>query len=356
LVRPIRPDRGGSLAVDAIQYAASGRGGVSARRARRPGALATIVSLNTALDRTVAIDRLAPGQVHVAREEVVVAGGKGLNVARVAAALGVPVRTLALVGGESGRQVRQLAAAEGLRVDWVRIAGETRTCTILVDRERRATVVNGRGPTVAAAEWQALAARLERRAAAGDAVVLTGSAPPGVPDDVYGRWIARLRALGASALLLDASGALLRHGVAAHPDVVKVNEAEFAAIAAGRGLTETARALVAAGVGLVVVTRGEAGALAFDAAGALAAAAPPVETVNATGSGDAFLAGLLLARHQGADVAGALALATAAASLNAAQLAPGVPGPEAVLALAGEVRVEPWSEGPDTTALRSQTP
>jgi 1-phosphofructokinase family hexose kinase len=314
--------------------------GVSGAAAR--AAAVTVVSLNTALDRTVSLDRLVPGAVHLAGSEGAVAGGKALNVARVAAALGLRVRILALVGGETGRQVRRLAAQEGLLARWVTTVGETRVCTILVDGENGATVVNGRGPEVRPEEVEALAERLWRRAAAGDTVVLTGSVPPGVPEDLYGEWVRRCRSLGAAEVVLDASGPRLTAGVAARPDVVKVNVHEFAVLAAGRDPLEAARDLVAAGVRLVVVTRGAHGAFAVSPQGAWLAEPPPVRAVNPTGSGDAFLAALLDARSRALDLPTALAWASAAGALNAAQLMPGVPDREAVRRAAEAARVRPW--------------
>lgn len=303
----------------------------------------TVVSLNTALDRTIELDRLSPGRVHVARREVAAAGGKGFNVARVLMRLGLPTRVLALAGGPTGHQVRTLARGEGIGATWLATVGETRTCTILVDPDQTATVVNGRGPAVSQAELEALAERLWRRAGVGDAIVLTGSLPPGAPDDLYGRWIERCRALGAAYVALDASGAALRLGATAGPDLVKVNDEEFAALAQGAPAHAAARKVMAGGVGRVVVTRGVAGAMAFGPDGAWACEALPVAAVNPTGSGDAFLAGLLAGWRRGCPWPAALALAAAAAGLNAAQLPAGVADAGAVAAAATQVRVRPWT-------------
>lgn len=311
----------------------------------------TVVSLNTALDRTIELDRLSPGQVHVAGREVAAVGGKGFNVARVLARLGVPTRVLAFAGGSTGRQIRALAREDGLRATWVTTVGETRTCTILVDPEHCATVVNGRGPRVTQAEFDALAERLWRRAGAGDAIVFTGSLPPGTPDDLYGRWTERCRALGAAFVALDASGACLRRGAAAGPDLVKVNEEEFAALAQGAPAHAAALQVMAGGVGRVVVTRGMSGAIAFGPDGAWSCEALPVAALNPTGSGDAFLAGLLAGWRWGRPWPAALALASAAAGLNAAQLAPGVADAGAVSAAASQVRVRPWAPPSETGPL-----
>lgn len=283
----------------------------------------TAVSLNTALDRTLRVERLRPGAVHVAAAECLGAGGKAVNVARALLALGVEARIVGLAGGAVGRSVRALARGEGLPARWFPTDGATRVCTIVVDPENGATVLNGRGPVVAPLAVISLEAYLFRRAARGDAIALTGSLPPGLPVDLYARWGDRCRALGAALVALDAHGAVLAAGLRSVPDVVKVNREEFARTAPGESLAGRARALLRSGVGLVVVTQGEDGAVAFAPDGAWRVPAARVAAVNPTGSGDVFLAGLLAGRAHGLPLSEALALAAAAAALNAARLGPG---------------------------------
>ncbi len=306
-------------------------------RTRRPAV--TAVSLNTALDRTLELTRLTPGRVHVTARELESAGGKAVNAARVLASLGLVARVVGLAGGAAGRRARALARAEGLRATWVATAGESRVCTVLVDPEHGATVINGRGPEVAASELAALERAALARAARGDALVLAGSLPPAVPEDVYAVWTRRARAAGAPLVALDAHGPPLAAALSAAPDIVKVNREEFAALGPDVSLAAIAGRLLAGGVGLVVVTQGSEGALAFTRDGVWRAEAARVRACNATGSGDAFLAALVAGRLEGRHVPEALALATAAGALNAERLEPGVPGRPQVEALAGRVDV-----------------
>jgi len=309
-----------------------------------------VVSLNTALDRTVRLSHLHVGEVHVAEQEVVVAGGKGFNVLRVALALGLRARFVALAGGQTGAQIRRLARTEGFRGTWLATAGESRTCTILADDEGNATVVNGRGPAVSRAEWEPALDILKQRARRREVAVFCGSVPPGVPADVYALWIHALRLAGVRATVVDASGAVLQAAVQAKPSVLKVNGTEFRAVTReGESPVAAARRLVKGGIGPVVVTMGRDGAFAVNAEGLWYAPALDVRTVNATGSGDAFLAGFLYGWGANGSVAQGLAWGTAAAALNTAQLAPGIPDQATVAQAAARVAI---SAGPGPNADR----
>ncbi len=316
----------------------------------RGAAQVTTVSLNTALDHTLRLGRLRPGTVHVVCEERLCAGGKAVNVARALNGFGQRVRVLGLAGGSTGQRVRAAARAERIAATWFATAGETRHCTIVADADGRATVLNGRGPAVARTELAPLEAALLDRAAQGDVIVLSGSLPPAVDPDLYGRWTTLCRAAGARLVVVDAHGPALAGALQATPDLVKVNAAEFALVAAGRPLAEAAPALVAAGVGTLVVTDGERGAVGVQRHGtALRVAAPPVRTVNPTGSGDVFLAGLLSALLDGMALGPALCLAVAAGALNAASLGPGPSEATAARTLAATLAARPLAEAAGDT-------
>src|SRR3954447_16596107 len=109
----------------------------------REASMILCVTPNTALARTLIVPRLRPCAVHGAQQVLAAAGGKGVNVARAARTLGAAARCLGPLGGSTGRMVAELAAREGLDGAWTWIAGETRTCTIVVDLAGGdATVIN----------------------------------------------------------------------------------------------------------------------------------------------------------------------------------------------------------------------
>src|SRR5262249_51167460 len=127
---------------------------------------------------------LEPGDVRRAASVRVVAGGKGINVARALSALGVEPRCMGPLGGASGRLLADLAAAEGLGAAWTWADVETRSCLILVDTQAgRATVVNEPGPRLSVDDWRRVRADVLEQAAAVRTVCLSGSLPPGVPPE-----------------------------------------------------------------------------------------------------------------------------------------------------------------------------
>lgn len=301
-----------------------------------------MVSFNTALDRTVQVGTFAPGTTHTAHEEIVRAGGKALNVARVARLLGMDVQVVGLVGGRTGEAVRALTAEEHIPATWVRTAGETRTCTIVVDGAGQATVVNGSGPATRPEEYEVMQRILDRHLVRGHTVVLAGSTPPGVPTGAYADIVRQGRRAGA-VTVVDASGERLRAAAAAAPTVLKVNGGEFAVLSEGDP-TRCASRLVEAGTSLVVVTLGAQGAVAFARDGSWRVLPTPIVPVNPTGAGDAFLGALLCGLSDGWPIARCLAYATAAAVVNTRQLAPGISDPEAVSRVAETVRTAPLRE------------
>ena len=143
------------------------------------------VATNASVDKLFEIERLVPGEIHRPRSFVVTPGGKGLNVARAAATLGADVTAVALLAGDAGRWVEAALAAEGVRgcFAWAS-SGDTRASLSVAERETgRLTEFYEDGAPISAEDWAALL--VAARAAMQGATWLTvsGSLPPGAPDD-----------------------------------------------------------------------------------------------------------------------------------------------------------------------------
>ncbi|TQM09419.1 1-phosphofructokinase family hexose kinase [Pseudonocardia kunmingensis] len=247
------------------------------------------VTLNAALDVTYDVDALVPHATHRVREVRTRAGGKGVNVARVLRALGHDVVVSGFAGGATGAAIRADLAAAGLPDALVPVAGESRrTVTVVAAADGDATLFNEPGPEVSDDEWAAFADRFAVLAAGADAVVLSGSLPPGVRPDAY----ARLVAATDARTVVDADGPVLAAALAARPDVVKPNAAELAAVAGAGDPREAAAWLRARGAGAVVASLGADGLLAVTADGAWRARPPRRVAGNPTGAGDACVAAL----------------------------------------------------------------
>ncbi|MGW5659683.1 1-phosphofructokinase family hexose kinase [Streptomyces sp. NPDC003758] len=252
------------------------------------------VTLNTALDITYRVRELRPHTSHRVTEVTERPGGKGLNVARVLAALGHQVTATGFAGGATGRSLReQLTRTHGLVDALVPVAGATRRTIAVVDRSTGDTTqLNEPGPLITPAEWSAFLEAYDDLVRSAAAVALCGSLPPGVPVGAYAHLVRTARAAGVP-VLLDTSGEPLRRGVAARPDIVKPNADELAELTGSHEPLQATRDARRRGAHTVVASLGAEGLLAVNTEGRWRAAPPRRLTGNPTGAGDSAVAGLL---------------------------------------------------------------
>lgn len=285
-----------------------------------------IASLNTAIERLLLVDKQQPGEVHRLLDDKTLAGGKGVNVARVMRQLRTHLPDapapllLGFLGGATGRLCRELLAEEALEGCWCDIAGSTRICEVVteVQAPERASVYNAVGPAITPDEHQALHRMLEQELPHASALVCTGSLAKNLLPDEYGRWITLARAAGVLSLL-DTHGTALLQSAGSLPDIIKINRDELrqASAASSRALPQ---AWLDQGVRCVIITNGHRPTLALTPDGNYEVSSPEVTTVSPVGSGDAYCAGLvtsLLARPQ-ARWTEHLTLAAACGAANAA--------------------------------------
>ena len=315
---------------------------------RHPAVLT--LTLNPALDHTIAVSGLKLGEVNRALNMQADVGGKGINVASCLADFGVPTAVSGLLGRDNAAQFEALFAAKQIDNRFHYLDGLTRINTKLVDRASGDTTdVNMPGPSLSAEGIAQATAHFE---ACLDAllpqagwVVLAGSLPPGWPADIYARLIGTVRQRGGR-VLLDASGAALSAAIAAGPDIAKPNRDELAelvghalqdldaVVAAGRSLLDKTPALRT-----LVVSRGGDGALFVNRDEAQLAHPAEIEPLSTVGAGDAMVAGILAATLERASLRRAAQLATAFSASKLARLGPHLPAPDEVRALAERIRI-----------------
>ncbi|WP_328362341.1 1-phosphofructokinase family hexose kinase [Streptomyces sp. NBC_00445] len=252
------------------------------------------VTLNTALDITYRVRALRPHTSHRVSEVTERPGGKGLNVARVLAALGHEVTVTGFTGGATGRVVQdRLTTTPGLVDALVPISGPTRRTIAVVDEQTGDTTqLNEPGPVITPAEWSAFQEAYEDLLPSASAVALCGSLPPGVPVGAYAGLIRDARAAGVP-VLLDTSGEPLRRGVAARPDLIKPNADELAELTGSHEPFRATQDARRRGAHAVVASLGPEGLLAVTPEGRWRAAPPAPVHGNPTGAGDSAVAGLL---------------------------------------------------------------
>ncbi|WP_327176474.1 1-phosphofructokinase family hexose kinase [Streptomyces sp. NBC_01335] len=257
------------------------------------------VTLNTALDVTYTVADLVPHGRHRVSDVVERPGGKGVNVARVLAALGHPTVVTGFAGGRTGALVRELLAPLGPEDALVPVAGGTRRTVTVVERSSgRTTRLDEPGPEVGPAEWAALLHTYEQLLGGATAVALCGSLPPGIHVGAYAHLVRRARAAGIP-VLLDTGGEPLRRGMAARPDFAKPNADELARLTGSREPVRAARDARRRGARSVVASLGADGLVAATEKGTWRAAPPSVVRGNPTGAGDSAVAGLLSGLAEG---------------------------------------------------------
>ncbi len=281
----------------------------------------TTVTMNASLDKLYKVGRLRDGTVMRVSEVSNTAGGKGLNVAKVAALLGEKVAATGFVGGFNGAHVRSLLAGSGVEDAFVESGVETRACINVIDGETGAsTEFLEPGPAVAPERYEEFIGRYRTLVVKSDAVTISGSLPSGAPDGFYGRLVEIARSAG-TPVILDTSGRLLREGVAARPTLVKPNREELAALtgrnlAAEAEIVESMRGLLGGGLPSIAVSLGAEGCLYACENGVFKGSVPGVRAVNPVGCGDSMVAAFAvgLARKLPPLETFRLALAVSAAS------------------------------------------
>ena len=306
------------------------------------------VTLNAAIDRTLQVPNFQRGQRHRASESLTLAGGKGINVARALKELGVPVVATGLAGGRTGTLIVEQLTAEGILNDFVRIGGESRTSTAVVDTTSGSyTEINEWGPHVTPAELEILLEKLHYLGQGADYVVFAGTLPRGVDRAFYGEAIRDLKRRGIQTML-DSEGEPLRLGTEAEPWLVSPNQPEAEGLV-GQELNDDEDFMMAVDA---IAERGAHNVLITQASGCVArfreerrtrrfrALSPRLEARSAVGSGDTLLAGLIAAKLDGRKLEDALAFAVAAGAVSTLQVGAGRFEPRDVARLAAQVQIE----------------
>ncbi|HEY5225127.1 MAG TPA: 1-phosphofructokinase family hexose kinase [Microbacteriaceae bacterium] len=274
------------------------------------------VTPNPAIDMTYHVDSFDRGQTLRVDTGISRAGGKGLNVARVARHVGGDAFALTTVGGETGREFEADVIASALPYRLVPVAAATRRSIAIVDAaDGSTTIMNERGSALTGPEWRSLlSAAGEQLAAAArpghaqgaqssnrGCLVGSGSLPPGVPEAFYADLVATAAENGVPTVI-DAVGPALLNAARAGADVVKPNRAELLETTGRADPATGARVLLDAGAGLVLVSLGEDGMLIVGKANAahpLHARLPRALDGNPTGAGDAAVAAVAVSLAEG---------------------------------------------------------
>lgn len=305
------------------------------------------VTLNAAIDKTLAVPNFRLGRRHRAVEQTAMAGGKGVNVARALKSLGQPVIATGVAGGPTGTRIIEHLTEEGILNDFVRIREESRTSTAVVDpTSGEQTEINEHGPQVSPQELELFVDKLLYLAKGADICVFAGSLPRGIDPGLYAELVGEMRRLNVT-VVLDAEGEPLRLGTREYPDVVSPNEVEAEELVGHEFSDEDDRRraigeMVELGARESIMTLPD-GCLALlgrSERRLYRATLEPLEPVSSVGSGDAFLAGYVAARYGGREAEACLRFGVACGAESTQHFGAGVVDLREVERLVGEVRVE----------------
>lgn len=289
------------------------------------------VTLNPAIDYVVGLDVLAPGSINRNRWEEFQFGGKGINVSNVLRVLGMETMALGFVAGFTGQALVKGLCEMGLSTDFVYTKqGMTRINVKIKAAEE--TEINGIGPEITGDDVGKFFAQLDN-IKAGDTLVLSGSVPKCLPEDIYAQILNRLDGRGIRTVV-DASGAALRCTLAYRPFLIKPNQQELEdffgnSMDSDETVLEATAELQNMGARNVLVSMAEKGALLLEENGAVhRTRCPAGQVVNSVGAGDSMVAGFLSGYLETGDYTYALRLGTAAGSATA--FSPGLASAEII--------------------------
>ncbi|MBD8194113.1 1-phosphofructokinase [Pseudomonas fluorescens] len=299
------------------------------------------LTLNPALDLTVRLARLEPGEVNRSDAMLTHAAGKGVNVAQVLADLGHQVTVGGFLGEGNPQAFEALIVRRGFADAFIRVPGETRSNIKIAEQDGRVTDINAPGPWVSEQAQQALLDQLTQIAPGHDAVVVAGSLPRGVSPQWLQDLLVQLKKLGLK-VALDTSGEALRAGLQAGPWLVKPNTEELADALANA--TDAVSQLHQQGVEHVVVSDGAAGVSWYSSGVTLHATPPKVTVASTVGAGDSLLAGMLHGLLSGEAPEQTLRRATAIAAMAVTQIGFGISDDAQLAHLESGVVVRPLTE------------
>lgn len=258
----------------------------------------TTVSLNPSIDRTLTVENFTPGGLNRIISRGDNAAGKGINVALTVSSLGLDAECVGFMYRDSAPLFEKRLMMNSTAYDFIWCEGRARTNIKVFDRAAGViTELNESGQPVEEEKLAEMVELVTRHADASDYLILSGSTPPGCPQDYYRTLINAVEGLGCRCVL-DADGERLKYGLEARPFMIKPNRYELEGMTGGRlaSIDEVKKAAlkyIDMGVEVVAVSLGADGALITDGDETLYAPRMNIEVKGTVGAGDAMVAGLV---------------------------------------------------------------
>lgn len=261
------------------------------------------VTFNPSLDYIVRMDSFATGKINRVNYEQVLAGGKGINVSIVLKNLGQNNTALGFLAGFTGEEIKRQLHEFGVTNDFVQLNQGFSRINVKAKAENE-TEINGQGPDIEEAKLEELFTKLDQLQA-DDTLVLAGSIPKTLPDDIYQQIMARLNGKGIR-IIVDAEKKLLLNVLQYHPFLIKPNNHELGdmfgvTLTTDAEIIEYAKKLQAKGAQNVLISMAGDGAILLTTDGTTyKCPAPKGKLVNSVGAGDSMVAGFITGFNESA--------------------------------------------------------
>lgn len=278
------------------------------------------VTFNPALDYIVFLDDMKLGDINRATRESIFYGGKGINVSTILNTLGLETTALGFVAGFTGKAIEEGLASLGIHTDFIHLPEGNSRINVKV-KHGDETEINGQGPVITDEAIEALFAKLDTLTE-DDILVLAGSIPNTLPEDIYEKILARLEEKRIR-IAVDATKDLLLNVLKYHPFLIKPNNHElgemFHTVCKTKDdIEHYAKELLKMGARNVLISMAGDGAILITEEGeTIQMGTPKGKVINSVGAGDSMVAGFLAGYLKNGSYEEALKTGTAAGSATA---------------------------------------
>ena len=251
------------------------------------------VTFNPALDYVVFLDDLKLGDVNRSTRESIFYGGKGINVSTILNTLGLETTALGFIAGFTGKAIEDGLASQGIHTDFIHLPEGNSRINVKV-KHGDETEINGQGPVITDEAINGLFAKLDTLTKE-DILVLAGSIPNTLPEDIYEKILARLESKGIRIVV----------------DATKVCKTDEDIIHYAKKLQEMGA------VNVLISMAGDGAILITEDGQNIKMGTPKGKVVNSVGAGDSMVAGFVAGYLRGGSYEEALKSGTAAGSATA---------------------------------------
>jgi 1-phosphofructokinase len=286
---------------------------------RRKYKMIYTITFNPALDYVIKVQDFNVGKINKSQKEYIYPGGKGINVSIVLKTLGQETTAMGFISGFVGKEIEKQVQKYGVQTDFIEIENDNSRINVKILGESEETAINTKGPYIELKYIELLYKKLEILEEK-DILVLSGSVPNGVPDNIYEEICKKVKDKNIK-VVVDSTGELLVNTLKYRPYLIKPNQQELEEIF-GIKITSQDEALKYAkqlqikGAKNVIVSMGSDGAVLLDENGYSykMKALNTENAVNTVGAGDSMVAGFLAGREMFNNYEKALEIGVAAAT------------------------------------------